>query len=438
MLSLALVVASLTAPTQVFAQEAEKPEVVKEDAKPLKDTNSPEYVSYADLMPPKESFQYWVDTITTSDAEFRKILVQEYKGFWEDDDPRIKNAEQYVADLEANGGLRKERIRRLESSFDYRRKLLQDAGDSEGDLVMMTQDERKNYEARLNDNKRKMIDTDLGGERRQKFAARKITAIKEVGKPDLKLGKAMVIIELENAVTKNTDKYVIFMSLYTKGLMWRWHESKLLPFVDEQGRLMTDEGSFDTKPSEEEVKDNESDVRMQALSDEIAAKQAELAKVQEEARQVDEKRADLHRQIRALQEEQSKLNLARSPYGMPRSTWDTVRKAYDSQDWETFLASHTKAVREKAMNDEEAKKRFMDAAKLRTIRSPNAPKVTYDPEDESKATLKLVVSIASVRKTAVSEGDAKRSDIDATKLEKKHLVLKLRKEQGKWLIDSGI
>ncbi len=369
--------------------ETEKPEL-----------KSPPYIDHADVLPPLDSFRYWLDTVTTTDQEFAEVVRKAQN---------LPAGKQFTSEE-----LREERKKRLYASFDFDQFFAEAAkNEPEGDLSTRQRAFREEALVRYY----------LGSVVREQFAARNIRAITAPDDPDFGNGTASVLLDMYNTVEKRVIRYRVHMMLYPRGLIWRWYKTESL-------------GEVADRPAEA-VAAEESGDSAKAL----AALDAEIARlsqtVEEEAAKVKEaeERLQLLRDRLAQREaERAELERVQNPYGTPELSLRTAHKAMREKDWERFLAGHSTRVRGNA--GPSAKSRFLASAERDEVRSVAILEQIPDPADANRMKIKARLTIV-FREVQKYDSEFEESYVEGRE-ERRVVTLTFVREDGNWLLDDDL
>lgn len=376
----------------------------------------PPFIDFADVTPPLQSFQYWLDTVTTSDEEFLEI---------------VKVARSLPADAKLTASeLREERIRRLHASFDFEAMLdAAEAGKqargreagSPADEGVMTIDERRNA-------KDAMVRLFLGTVTREKYAARNIRATRmltEEGKdnPNWKDGTAEIEIDMFDTVERAVVRYRVHMKLYARGLMWRWYKSESMG-----------EAKDAPAPKDADATPADTAKAIGGLDAEIARLSEQLEGEEEKLKEMEDRLALLRERLSARKAERRELEREQDPYGTPELALRTAHKAMKDQNWEKFEACHTEAVRNNA--GPAAKSRFLQSAKRDEVLSLAILETIADPSDSGKMKLKVRLTI-SFREQQKYDADAREAYTEKRQ-ELRVVTISFLREDGKWLISDDL
>lgn len=375
------------------AQDAEAP--------PKQPLVRPAFVDHADVTPPLDSFRYWLDTVTTTDEDFARV-VRKARGLA--DGAKLDAAE-----------LREERVRRLRASFDFDELFAEAERKSNGaEGNELSAKQRESREADL-------IDYYLGSVVREQFAARNIRAMSAPEAPDWQKGTAHVLLDMFSTVEKQVIRYKVHMKLWPKGLMWRWYKSENLGEISDKGETV----SSTTESSDDGM--SRVDREIAALNASIEVEEATLAEVEERLER-------LRNQLSAKQAERVEIERSANPYGSPELSLRTAQKALKEKSWERFLASHTARVRDKS--GPAAKSRFLNTASRDEVKNIAVIETNPDPANANRIMLKVRMTV-SYREHRVYRAEEGESAVEQ-KEEKRVLTLPFLLEEGKWLLDEDI
>ncbi len=395
--------------SQVFkAQENQAPQDTEEKLQ------APEWYDQADILPPKESFEYWLDTVATDDQEFLEVLHKANPlglGF----DVEALSAKELQARL------RLEREKRLEASYDFEKyfEVYNEGKRVKDQLTPHQQAQRKED----------LIHYYLGPEVRRTYAKRNIRAIRvptsaENPNPNWDQEEAFIYLDMLDLIYEKEMRLKVLMKLDPVGLMWRWYQS--FPVELEEDEEMSTE-------SQEEEAIQKIQGKIKQTKEALAQLEAQLEKLEE----LKAKRAQLELLQNQYERELRELQRKSNPYKTPELAFETAYAALKDGDWEVFLQSHTQRVRMQA--GVPAKSRFEETVSERKIRTQDIREVIYNEEDPNEATLKVNLQIAYRKEIQASEhleeGDEPKLVDD---LERRVIKIRMLFEDGKWLIDEDL
>jgi len=367
----------------------------------------PPFIDYADVTPPLQSFQYWLDTVTTGDEEFTDIVIR---------------ARGLAADTKLSAAeIREERIRRLNASFDFEA-MLDAAEQGNPARGEMTIDERRNA-------RDAMVKLFLGTVTREKYAARNIRAtrlakVDGAENPNWQAGTAVIEVDMFDTVERATVRYRVHMKLFPRGLIWRWYKSEGLGTVAEV-----------TSPAKPDSGVNADTAKALAGLDSEITRLSELVEAEDaKVREAEDRLALLRERLAARQAEKQELERVQDPYGTPELALRTAHKAMRDGNWERFLASHSSIVRDKA--GPAAKSRFLHSSKRDEVKSIAILETIADPTDVGKIRLKVRLTI-SFREQQKYDSEEKEAYVEARE-ERRVVTISFVREEGKWLINDDL
>jgi hypothetical protein len=387
--------------------EAAKPEMPKADApktdapkdaakpSPLK---SPAFIDHADVKPPKESFEYWLQTVSTTDEEFAAVLAKT-PGY--DADKKFTPAE-----------LRTERKKRLYQSFDF---------DAYFEAGHKADDEPQTREQR-DFNEKMLVDLYLGTVTRDAYSARNIRAINAPEPPDWNTGKATILLDMFSTVEKRVLRYRVNLKLYEKGLCWRWYSSENLGDAPTEKPVAGSDAAAKAMDAAAVLEREIAALIEKIEADKKAVGDAET-RIAAATAQLDQKRA-----------EKIELERVANPYGTPELALRTAYRAMRDKNWDNFKQSHSKAVRDAA--GDAAKGRFETTSKANEVKSITILETTEDPVDKNKVKLKVRLTVV-YRSKAGYDSEEKQTTVEPSE-ERRVATVTPVKEDGRWLLDDPL
>jgi len=361
---------------------------------------SPAYIDHADVLPPLDSFRYWLDTVTTTDEEFADV---------------VRKAQNLPANKQFTvSELREERTKRLYASFDFDQ-FFAEAAKNEPERDLSVRQRAFREEA--------LVRYYLGSVVRDQFAARNIRAITAAEDPNFANGTASLLLDMYNTVEKRVIRYKVHMKLYPRGLIWRWYKTESM-------------GEVADRPAEASsgAEDGDNTRALSALDAEIARLnetiEGEAAKLREA-----EARLQLLRD-RLAQREAERLELERvqNPYGSPELALRTAHRAMREKDWDRFKASHSARVRDNA--GPSAKSRFLASAERDEVRSVAIIEQVVDPVDSNKMRIKARLTLV-YREVRKYDSEERESYVEGSE-ERRVVTLTFVREDGNWLLDDDL
>lgn len=388
--------------TSSLAQDAgaEGADTTKKDAV---ETERGLVYDHADVMSPVDSFEYWLNSVGMTDAEFtielrKRMNLDENAAF---------TAEQ----------LQQEREKAVVTSFDF---------DAYFEDFEKTTGKESLSPAKREEHRYNMVRSFLSQTRREVYARRNIVATSASPEaPDWSAGMAHVYLELNNTVTGKRERYKVYMRLYEKGLIWRWYKSEL---------VSADEGLLPEATSNES-----SDIqqRIAELERAIEGDAAQLDVVLAQIAELERASNALKERIRVRSDARDELKRQADPYSTPEASFRTAYKSLKDGTWEIFLNCHSKAIRDVA--GEREKENFLRVyRKQHFLGNPSVMEKRDDADNPDLCYLKVKFQITTRKEFDTDTGeDGEAMDViplGETRVREFRMV----REDNRWLIDEKI